>query len=403
MKTEEYFFSINMLERPNPSLPLSSSSSSLPANPRLVNEIAFEGSTSTLCRVLCPHRGVVKKDIGSLPEKEEWIGSLPEKEDIGSLPEKEEWIGSLPEKEDIGSLPEKEEWIGSLPEKEDIGSLPEKEDIGSLPEKEEYSGSLPEAFEGSTSTLCRVLCPHRGVVKKDIGSLPEKEEWIGSLPEKEDIGSLPEKEEWIGSLPEKEDIGSLPEKEEWSGSLPEKEDIGSLPEKEEYSGSLPEVGRLCKGFSALLWEQKERHYSGVVQCMEWETPGSGPPPSSDLLDWKYLLASHEKVSQDPELNVSLKETNMKLSEANSRWIDWILQRGKAKWLTSSDDDLKFLYSKINHRGNTNLIRSISSNGATFNSPSEVNKAFIKHFEELFSKPLQTTNYVKVKWIRTGST
>ncbi|KAL0919183.1 hypothetical protein M5K25_011261 [Dendrobium thyrsiflorum] len=125
-----------------------------------------------------------------------------------------------------------------------------------------------EAFEWSTSTLCRVLCPHRVVVKKDIGSLPEKEdigslsdkEDIGSLPEKEDIGSLPEKEEWIGSLPEKKEwIGSLPEKEEWSGSLPKKEDIGSLPEKEEYSGSLPEEGRLCKGFSALLWEQKERH------------------------------------------------------------------------------------------------------------------------------------------------
>ncbi|KAL0923177.1 hypothetical protein M5K25_007222 [Dendrobium thyrsiflorum] len=132
-----------------------------------------------------------------------------------------------------------------------------------------------EAFEWSTSTLCRVLCPHRGVVKKDIGSLPEKEEWSGSLPGKEDISSLPEKEEWSGSLSEKEDIGSLPEKEEWSGSLPEKEDIGSLPEKEEYSGSLPEEGRLCKGFSALLWEQKERHYSGVVQCLEWETPGSG--------------------------------------------------------------------------------------------------------------------------------
>ncbi|KAL0923140.1 hypothetical protein M5K25_007187 [Dendrobium thyrsiflorum] len=147
-------------------------------------------------------------------------------------------------------------------------------DVNSVYENNLCPSSL-EAFEGSTSTLCRVLYPHRGVVKKDIGSLPEKEEWISSLPEKEDIGSLPEKEEWIGSLPEKEDIGSLPEKEEWSGSLPEKEDIGSLPEKEEYSGSLPEVGRLCKGFSTLLWEQKERHYSGVVQCLEWETPGSG--------------------------------------------------------------------------------------------------------------------------------
>ncbi|KAL0917406.1 hypothetical protein M5K25_012464 [Dendrobium thyrsiflorum] len=115
--------------------------------------------SNVLIEVLCLHRGVVKKDIGSLPEKEEWIGSLPEKEDISSLPEKEEWSGSLP-----------------------------KEEVA-------FAGRL----EGTT-----VLCLHRGVVKKDIGSLPEKEEWIGSLPEKEDIGSLPEKEEWSGSLPKEE-------------------------------------------------------------------------------------------------------------------------------------------------------------------------------------------------------
>ncbi|KAL0927652.1 hypothetical protein M5K25_001847 [Dendrobium thyrsiflorum] len=299
---------------------------------------AFEWSTSTLCRVLCPHRGVVKKDIGSLPEKEEWSGSLPGKEDIGSLLKKED-IGSLPEKEDIGSLPEKEEWSGSLPEKEDIGSLPEKEEYsGSLPEEgrlckgfsallweqkeRHYSGvvqclewetpgsgrslcpSSLEAFEWSTSTLCRVLCPHRGVVKKDIGSLPEKEEWSGSLPGKEDIGSLSEKE----------DIGSLPEKE----------DIGSLPEKEEYSGSLPEEGRLCKGFSALLWEQKERHYSGVVQCLKWETPGSGQIIFQYALyntfatnwqacyeKWSDLKGTGEKEVQRKQLVLDLLTKNVK--------------------------------------------------------------------------------------------
>ncbi|KAL0903310.1 hypothetical protein M5K25_027679 [Dendrobium thyrsiflorum] len=47
--------------------------------------------------------------------------------------------------------------------------------------------SLPIFFGGfrvSTSTLCRVLCLHWGVVKKDIGSLPLPKGWkrSGSLP-----------------------------------------------------------------------------------------------------------------------------------------------------------------------------------------------------------------------------
>ncbi|KAL0919005.1 hypothetical protein M5K25_011067 [Dendrobium thyrsiflorum] len=198
---------------------------------------AFEGSTSTLCRVLCPHRGVVKKDIGSLPEKEEWIGSLPEKEDIGSLPEKEEWIGSLPEKEDIGSLPEKEEWSGSLPEKEDIGSLPEKE---------EYSGSLPESlpiisggFRGEYVNILSGSLPSLGSGEKGY-RFSAGEGRVDRFSAGEGRHRFSAGEGRVDRFSEEGRYRFSAEKEEWSGSLPEKEDIGSLPEKEEYSGSLSE-------------------------------------------------------------------------------------------------------------------------------------------------------------------
>ncbi|KAL0904621.1 hypothetical protein M5K25_026750 [Dendrobium thyrsiflorum] len=99
-----------------------------------------------------------------------------------------------------------------------------------------------------TPTLCRVLCPHRVVVKKDIGSLPEKEEWIGSLP-------LPE-----GWKEERFSAGG------GRGCLCQKvgRNNGSLPEEEEFVRASPPC---CGG--------KRRDTSGLVQCLEWETPGSG--------------------------------------------------------------------------------------------------------------------------------
>ncbi|KAL0920349.1 hypothetical protein M5K25_009477 [Dendrobium thyrsiflorum] len=82
----------------------------------------------------------------------------------------------------------------------------------------------------------------------------------------------------------------------------------------------------------------------------------------------YLTAIQDSP-MDLSVNAELKMINLKLSVAQARWFDWISQRGKAKWLSSGEDDLKFLYTKINYRNNTNLIRSISSDGVlhTYNT------------------------------------
>ncbi|KAH0464275.1 hypothetical protein IEQ34_007061 [Dendrobium chrysotoxum] len=95
----------------------------------------------------------------------------------------------------------------------------------------------------------------KSIVRKDSGSLPH-------LESEKDDGSLPH-------LESEKDDGSLPhlESEKDDGSLPHLEgekDDGSLPhlEGEKDDGTLPHRGwwkRICKGFSALLWGQKESH------------------------------------------------------------------------------------------------------------------------------------------------
>ncbi|KAL0904897.1 hypothetical protein M5K25_027057 [Dendrobium thyrsiflorum] len=97
-------------------------------------------------------------------------------------------------------------------------------------------------------------------------------------------------------------------------------------------------------------------------------------PLTVLYDWKPLPCTHclshpnQDNPLDPTLNAHLKEANLKLSEANTNWIDWIKQRGKTNWLSSGEDDLKFLYSNINQRSNSSLIHTITLNGTTLNSP-----------------------------------
>ncbi|KAL0928744.1 hypothetical protein M5K25_000663 [Dendrobium thyrsiflorum] len=184
-------------------------------------------------------------------------------------------------------------------------------------------GPLQErgTIEWSTSTLCRVLCPHRGVVKKDIGSLPEKEEWSGSLPEKEDIGSLPEKEEWSGSLPEKEDVGSLPEKEEYSGSLPEASVYA------DSSGS-------CAAFLANMDDADEKWI--VFQNRSYHLPAWSV---SILPDCKTIAFNTAKVRSQISMVDMVPESlvaSKTIQEKGSKGLQWHIYKEKTGAVEKTD-------------------------------------------------------------------
>ncbi|KAI0494111.1 hypothetical protein KFK09_024242 [Dendrobium nobile] len=93
------------------------------------------------------------------------------------------------------------------------------------------------------------------------------------------------------------------------------------------------------------------------------------------------------LQNDPlntDLNAMLLSTNLELSENKARWVDWISQRSKARWLKDGEDDLKFLYSNINCRSNANQIRGITVNGVLLNTCDDISMAFINHFQQLFN-------------------
>ncbi|KAL0920015.1 hypothetical protein M5K25_009115 [Dendrobium thyrsiflorum] len=89
------------------------------------------------------------------------------------------------------------------------------------------------------------------------------------------------------------------------GSLPSsggrKRSPGSLPSsggRKRSQGSLPHQvgGKICKGFSALLWEQKESHYS-FSAILGREDPGSG---CSGITDQSKRNASSEVVKYNDD-------------------------------------------------------------------------------------------------------
>ncbi|XP_020680279.1 uncharacterized protein LOC110097948 [Dendrobium catenatum] len=87
---------------------------------------------------------------------------------------------------------------------------------------------------------------------------------------------------------------------------------------------------------------------------------------------------------DPELNLALKDIDHQLAEKNSDWSSWILQRAKAKWMSNGEDDLKFLYSRINTRHNSNLIKSITNSEGDFTISADINNVNVNHFQKIFN-------------------
>ncbi|KAI0487871.1 hypothetical protein KFK09_027694 [Dendrobium nobile] len=91
---------------------------------------------------------------------------------------------------------------------------------------------------------------------------------------------------------------------------------------------------------------------------------------------------HDVISQiqlnplDHQLNCNLKIINSKLAHYHTILSSWIAQRAKVKWLTHGEDDLKFLYAKINISKNHNCIKEISSDQGTYSSHKDIANVFI---------------------------
>ncbi|XP_020689773.1 uncharacterized protein LOC110104846 [Dendrobium catenatum] len=104
-----------------------------------------------------------------------------------------------------------------------------------------------------------------------------------------------------------------------------------------------------------------------------------------------LLSRLQDNPTDPILNATLSFTNRCMADINHAWTEWISQRGKASWLSCGEDDLKFLYARINIRHNVNLIKSLSTPDGILTSHQEIKEAAISHFQNLFNSSTLAPN------------
>ncbi|XP_020675461.1 uncharacterized protein LOC110094545 [Dendrobium catenatum] len=131
--------------------------------------------------------------------------------------------------------------------------------------------------------------------------------------------------------------------------------------------------------------QKLKTLKLSIKGKQWVSSNSLFQEISELVNQQNSLLSiiHDSPL-DPGLNLALKDTNHSLALKNLDWSGWLLQRAKVNWLTNGEDDLKFLYSRINVRHNSNHIKCITTGDGTFYNPFEISPAIINHFQKLFN-------------------
>ncbi|KAI0515490.1 hypothetical protein KFK09_008154 [Dendrobium nobile] len=133
-----------------------------------------------------------------------------------------------------------------------------------------------------------------------------------------------------------------------------------------------------------------------IKSKSWASSNTLQHDISELnIKQNSFLCQIQASPLDPEINLALKDINCKLAVKTSDWSDWIYQRAKANWMTNGEDDLKFLYSRINVRHNSNLIRSITTVEGTYNTKIEISNAIVNHFQNLFNttQPPNSTNRI----------
>ncbi|KAI0510599.1 hypothetical protein KFK09_011207 [Dendrobium nobile] len=99
-----------------------------------------------------------------------------------------------------------------------------------------------------------------------------------------------------------------------------------------------------------------------------------------------VLEQIQSTPLDPHLNSKLHQININLAHNQAALSSWISQRAKVKWITHGEDDLKFLYSKINITKNYNRIKAISNDQGTLTDQADIAKVFINHYNALFNSP-----------------
>ncbi|PKU67297.1 putative mitochondrial protein [Dendrobium catenatum] len=112
-----------------------------------------------------------------------------------------------------------------------------------------------------------------------------------------------------------------------------------------------------------------------------------------LADQNSLLSLAHNYPHDHSIAEALHNTNLKVIDCQTSLASWTIQRAKTKWLQNGEDDLKFLYSKINIRHSYNKIKEIRTDNGSLTSHQDISNAFINHFRNLFNTQHTTQSHM----------
>ncbi|XP_020681940.1 uncharacterized protein LOC110099198, partial [Dendrobium catenatum] len=117
---------------------------------------------------------------------------------------------------------------------------------------------------------------------------------------------------------------------------------------------------------------KLKTLKNAIKFKSWSNASNIQTQIDNLKSQQHSLTTQLQANPlDPYLNCSLKDVNSNLAYYQDTLISWMTQRAKVKCLTNGEDDLKFLYSKINDSQNHNRIKEISNDSGTFSNHKDI--------------------------------
>jgi hypothetical protein len=118
----------------------------------------------------------------------------------------------------------------------------------------------------------------------------------------------------------------------------------------------------------------------------WRKKWSGNKQASIFKIQKSLLKLQTR--EDGRAENAIKKVQNELGQMLEKEEIWWRQGAKEEWLKSGDRNTRFFHACASARQRRNYVRMIKDeNGLTWDTPGEVDKAFVRYFSHLFTKGL----------------
>lgn len=136
-----------------------------------------------------------------------------------------------------------------------------------------------------------------------------------------------------------------------------------------------------------MLHSKLKYTRNELKIKKWDTDSLHNKLSKIKNDQHIVLSRLEEIPGDPKLILVAKKKKKKINTLTlpCRNICGSSKGQKAHWLQNSDDDLKYLYTSVKVKNNSNLIRMIHTPSGPITNQTGIVAKFCSHFSNLFSR------------------